>query len=108
MFQGSSNKGPHVSLAFSDFLGAVDSGNDIAASPILFLKDVVCPFLMAHGDNDFPHLIKQAKEMETCLKESGSEVQRISLVGCDHLAAHYATGEPNSDWVNKILKFLTI
>ena len=90
------------------FLGPADSGNDIAASPILFVKDVVCPFLIAHGDNDFPHLIKQAKEMETCLKESGSEVQRISLVDCDHLAAHYATGEPKSDWVNKIFKFLTI
>ena len=27
MFQGSSNKGPHQSLAFSDFIGAVDSGD---------------------------------------------------------------------------------
>ena len=27
MFQGSSKQGPHMSLAFSDFLGAVDSGD---------------------------------------------------------------------------------
>ncbi len=27
LFQGNSNKGPHQNLAFSDFLGAIDSGD---------------------------------------------------------------------------------
>ena len=90
------------------FLGAVNSGNDVAASSILFVNGVACPFLMAHGENDFPHLIVQAEEMETALRASGTNIERVSLAGCDHLEAHYATGELSGDWVNKVLNFISI
>ncbi len=88
------------------FLGAVNSGNDVAASSILFVNGAACPFLMAHGENDFPHLIVQAEEMETALRASGTNIERVPLAGCDHLEAHYATGELNGDWVKKVLKFM--
>ena len=76
--------------------------------PILFTNDATCPFLMAHGENDFPHLIAQAEEMETALRTSGTNIERVPLAGCNHLAAHYVTGELNGDWVNKVLNFITI
>ena len=89
-------------------MGEIDSGNDVTASPILFANDATCPFLMAHGENDFPHLIAQAEEMEAALRASGNNIERIQLAGCDHLAAHYATGKLSGEWVNKVLSFISI
>ena len=45
--------------------------------------------------------------MEVALRASGTVTERITLPGCDHLGAHYATGEVDSDWVNKVLNFVT-
>jgi len=88
------------------FLGAKNSGNSAAASPILFINGTTCPFLMAHGESDFPHLMTQAEEMEAALKAFGTMTERVTLTGCDHLGAHYATGEADGDWVKKVLKFM--
>ena len=88
------------------FLGNEGNGNSAAASPILHIKDAICPFLMAHGDEDFPHLVTQAKEMEEALEVSGVRVDRTVLSNCDHFGAHYACGKEDGDWFGKILKFL--
>ena len=63
---------------------------------------------MAHGDNDFPHLITQAEEMEAALKATGGSVERVTLPGSDHFGAHYASGETGGELPEKILKFMAV
>ena len=88
------------------FLGDAGSGISAAASPILHIKGKICPFLMAHGDEDFPHLVIQANEMEEALVASGATVDRTVLSNCDHFGTHYACGEDGGDWFGKILNFI--
>ena len=90
------------------FLGEKGSGTATLASPVLQTNSVTPPFLMAHGDNDFPHLISQAEEMEAVLHKFGSSVERIILKDCDHLGAHLATGEANGEWIKKVMKFMAV
>ena len=79
------------------FLGA--DGNEIAASPIRNLQGTPPPFFMAHGQRDFPHLIKQAEAMEQALRGAGADVVRLELPDCDHLGASYRSGDPEGPWV---------
>ena len=88
------------------FLGPEEGGNDVAASTILHVRGPTLPFLMAHGEEDFPHLVTQAAEMERALQDAGGQVSRIVLAGCSHLEAHLATGELDGVWKKEAVKFL--
>jgi arylformamidase len=88
------------------FLGAADSGNEVAASPILHIGDNPPPFLMAHGSEDFPHLMKQAERMEQALAAKHADVQRLVLPGCNHFSASYAGGDPQGPWVTHAVGWL--
>jgi arylformamidase len=88
------------------FLGASDSGNETQASPILYIGAHPCPFLIAHGSEDFPHLMKQAERMERVLAAKNADVQRIVLQGCDHFSASYAGGDPGGPWVTRALQWI--
>ncbi len=79
------------------FLGA--AGNEIATSPLHAIQGRPRPFLMAHGDGDFPHLVRQAAAMEAALLQAKGEVERIVLAGRDHFSASYAGGEADGPWV---------
>jgi acetyl esterase/lipase len=85
------------------FLGP--DGTERAASPIADIEGAV-PFLIAHGERDFPHLIAQAVQMETALSERGTRVERIVIPGADHFAASYAAGDPDGVWVARVLTWL--
>ena len=76
------------------FLGAADSGNDAPASPLMNIEIMPPPFLIAHGDLDFPHLIPQAERMERALQQAGGDVERVVLAGCDHFTGSLAAGDP--------------
>lgn len=84
------------------FLGAPELGNDAFASPILQLDDRACPFLVSYGENDFPHLIRQAKDMVAKLEQKGLRVQTLVLPGCNHFTASYAAGEVDGIWPNTL------
>jgi acetyl esterase/lipase len=86
------------------FLGP--AGNEIPASPMLNIHGAPPPFFMAWGEKDFPHLIRQAAEMEQALLKAGGEVERLVLPGCDHLQASLATGEPDGPWLHRALAWL--
>jgi arylformamidase len=90
------------------FLGKKGSGTSVAASPINYLEHATCPFLIAYGENDFPHLITQAIEMELALEKLGSSVERTIIPNADHFGAHYASGKINGDLVTKILNFISL
>ena len=62
---------------------------------------------MAHGDEDFPHLIVQAERMEAALRAAGGRVERLVLKNCDHLGASYMTGEAKGSWVPRAADWMT-
>ena len=75
------------------FLGPPDAEIDRLVSPMSFVRSGLPPFLLAHGDSDFPHLSRQAREFETALLKTGNKVRRLELPGCDHLGASYCSGD---------------
>jgi acetyl esterase/lipase len=90
--------GPDSGLSMRPrFLGA--QGNEALASPIGFVAAGAPPFLLAHGDRDFPHLIRQAERFEAALRAAGNDVSRIVLPDCDHLGASYDAGRANGAWL---------
>ena len=85
------------------FLG--DGETEFAASPIHNIAQTP-PFFMAHGSEDFSHLITQAEAMEEALCKVGGDATRIIMTGRDHFSASYATGEEDGPWVSKALKWM--
>jgi acetyl esterase/lipase len=88
------------------FLGPADSGSERPASPLHNIHDKPPPFLIAHGSKDFPHLMRQAEEMEQALAKAGGKVSRIVLEGCDHLSASYACGDAQGAWAPAAVTFM--
>jgi arylformamidase len=88
------------------FLGSAGSGYDEAASPILHLQQQALPFLIAHGEKDFPHLIRQATAMEAGLRKLGGEVERIIFAGCDHFASSLATADTSRPWRRRSIEWM--
>lgn len=86
------------------FLGA--DGNEEPASPILNIEGTPPPFLIAHGSNDFPHLIPQAERMEQALKDAGGDAERVVLDERDHFSASLAGGETDGPWVGRALDWM--
>lgn len=88
------------------FLGPEGKGAERAASPLHNIQATPPAFLIAHGSYDFPHLMRQAKEMERALLRSAGKVRRVLLEGCDHLSASYACGDANGVWTRTALEFM--
>jgi len=87
------------------FLGA--TGTELAASPIHSIAGTPPPFLIAHGNSDFPHLIHQASAMEEALAAAGGAVERIELEGRDHLGASYACAEADAIWLPRAVALMS-
>ena len=85
------------------FLG--DRANDHAASPMHHI-DAPPPFLIACGDGDFPHLMRQAGEMTAALEAAGGDVEFFELPGRDHFSSSTAGGEPDGPWVPHALDWM--
>jgi acetyl esterase/lipase len=97
--------GPDSGLSMRPrFLGP--EGNEDPASPISRIAGRPPPFLMAHGDRDFPHLILQAERMEAALSAAGGRVERLVLDNCDHLGASYRTGEAKGAWLPRAVGWM--
>jgi arylformamidase len=89
------------------FLGRAESGHEQPASPIGNIHAAPAPFLIAHGSEDFPHLIVQAERMESALKAAaGGDVERLVLEGRNHFTASYAGGEANGPWVPRAVDWM--
>lgn len=93
-------------MARPRFLGPEGNGADRRASPLHQIEGVPPPFLLVHGDKDFPHLIRQAETMEAALRKAGGAVERHVLPGRDHFSASYAGGEPDGPWVGRALAWI--
>ena len=88
------------------FLGPAESGSEGPASPIANIAGEPGPFLIAHGSEDFPHLMTQSVRMETALRSAGGDVERLVLQGRDHFTASYAGGEPTGPWVPRAVEWI--
>jgi acetyl esterase/lipase len=88
------------------FLGAPDSGAEKAASPIQYVRNDAPPFFIAWGENDFPHLRKQAEDFAAALRAAGIEVETMVLPGCDHLGASYESADPQGRWVKAAARWM--
>ena len=64
------------------------------------------PTIMAHGSDDFPHLITQAQRMEQALKAVDGAVERVVLDGRNHFSACYAAGEREGPLVPRMLAWM--
>ena len=88
------------------FLGG-DPQAEAAASPLGQVHAACPPFLLAHGENDFPHLVQQAAQMQEALAAAGVPVQRIVLPGRDHFSASTACGEADGPWVGPAVSWMS-
>lgn len=88
------------------FLGAEGRGTEREASPLFNIQGKPPPFFMAHGDNDFPHLMKQAVVMEQALRQAGGEVERIVLAGRTHFTSSLATAESAMPWQKRAIDWM--
>ena len=90
------------------FLGPAVYQNELWASPLHHVanKRFFSPMLLAHGANDFPHLITQAKEMERRVREAGGQISRIELAQCNHFEAAYSAGKRDGVWFREALQFI--
>ncbi len=88
------------------FLGPPEYGAETRASPIANIRGKPIPFLLAHGSEDFPHLIPQAERMETALRAAGGDVERLVLEGRNHFSASYAGGEAQGPWVPRAIDWI--
>ncbi len=88
------------------FLGPEGNGADTASSPILQVQGTPPPFFMVWGDNDFPHLRVQAREMAAHLQSRGGELVALELSGRDHFTTHLSCAEPEGPWLPRALEFL--
>lgn len=85
------------------FLG---EGNEAAASPLPQVRPGLPPFLIAHGDRDFPHLMRQAEDMERALRAAGGTVERLVLPDCDHFQASYVSGQVEGPWLPRAVAWM--
>jgi arylformamidase len=88
------------------FLGPENEHNELPASPIHQIRDVPIPFLLAYGEQDFPHLKVQAEQMATALGQRGGDVTTLILPGCDHFQACYAAGDASGLWVKRAVDWM--
>jgi arylformamidase len=88
------------------FLGPAEPGNEEPASPIANIPSDPRPFLIAHGSEDFPHLMTQSVRMESALRTAGADVERLVLQGRNHFTASYAGGESKGPWVPRAVEWI--
>jgi acetyl esterase/lipase len=88
------------------FLGAPGAGAEEAASPMARIRGDAAPLLIAHGTEDFPHLMRQAAEFEAAMAAAGADIERILLPGRNHASASFAAGEPDGPWVRPAVAWM--
>ncbi len=92
--------GEHSGMAVRPrFLGPPEAAAEQAASPIRHVRAGLPPFLLTWGENDFPHLKRQAQDMLARLEAEGVPAETLELPGCNHFTASYAAGDVDGLWV---------
>ncbi|MGB7302122.1 MAG: alpha/beta hydrolase [Burkholderiaceae bacterium] len=88
------------------FLGDEALGNEALASPMNHLRAEAPPFMVAWGEKDFPHLVRQSERFAHDSSALGNAVETIVLAQCDHLGAGFAAGDVDGAWIEAADKFM--
>ena len=88
------------------FLGPEENGGETKAAPATYLRADAPPFLVAYGEEDFPHLRAQSDTFIGDLKALGVDVSKVVLPDCDHLGASYESGDPDGVWVKTATRWM--
>lgn len=89
------------------FLGS-DPETERRAAPLSQLGGATPPpFFLSYGSDDFPHLIRQAGEMEAALRSAGASVHVETIDQSDHFEAGFAAGDPQQPWLSKALAWMS-
>lgn len=80
------------------FLGPTERAAEKQASPFHHVRAGLPAFLLAWGDDDFPHLKRQAQEMAAALEQANVSVETLELPNCNHFTASFAAGEVGGKW----------
>lgn len=89
------------------FLGDPALGGESDASPLTHVHRDAPPFLIAHGDKDFPHLQAQGSDFSSRLTNLGVRADVLILPDSDHLGASYESGRADGAWVGAAVTFMT-
>ncbi|QYU66263.1 alpha/beta hydrolase [Leptolyngbya sp. 15MV] len=88
------------------FLGPPEQENEVPASPCFAVQDAPVPLFLSWGENDFPHLIAQARKMALVQRARGGLVETFEIAGAEHISACYAAGDPGGTWQQRVLAFM--
>lgn len=88
------------------FLGDPALAMESDASPLTHIHAAAPPFLVAHGDKDFPHLQAQGEDFARQLTALGVSADILVLPDSDHLGASYESGRANGAWIGPAVDFM--
>lgn len=88
------------------FLGPIEEGNEVAASPLFNMEDCSTPFLVSFGSDDFPHLIPQAEKFIMVREKIAPMVDRLLLKGLDHMTVFTIGAAAGGAWSNRAIDFI--
>lgn len=93
-------------ITYREFLFSTDD-DEVAASPIAHVDGNAPPFLIAHGEKDFAHVLRTGDQMVSLLEANGATVERRVYSGLDHYDMNLAQGDPAHDWVKTARSWLS-
>ena len=76
------------------------------ASPINFVDDKAVPFFIAHGSDDFPHVVGSSREMVAALERNGTQVLSKVYDGLDHYENNLSQASADNDWVATVRSWM--
>ncbi|MFC0303461.1 alpha/beta hydrolase [Rhizorhabdus histidinilytica] len=81
------------------FLGPEGRFNEVKASPLFRLGETAPPFLIAHGTEDFPHLMVQAKKFAMVLRARGLAAETVEVPDATHGTVLLMAAETDKPWL---------
>ncbi len=92
-------------ITYAEFLLS-EPENDEVASPINFVDDKAVPFFIAHGSDDFPHVVGSSREMVAALERNGTQVLSKVYDGLDHYENNLSQASADNDWVATVRSWM--
>ncbi len=77
-----------------------------SASPRGLVDADTPPFLIAHGEHDFPRILKQAGMMAETLAAHGVAHEILRLDGADHFGASISAVAPGAPWLEAAARWI--
>ena len=77
-----------------------------SASPRRLVEGNRTPFFLAYGGNDFPRIARSNEQMVEALQGQACKLHVERLDGFGHFDTALALGDPNQQWVQRLVSWL--